>query len=129
MDVRGNAMKNPWQILIVGGIAAVKVFGVYLITLDTIFSMVLSIALTCYWYFTQSPSTGWSGGGMDWVLLGFAVVTPLSLAIGIAFRRRERALIDIARFRSFSYQIYLAHSLWDWGKPPNGRAATNCDWL
>ena len=129
MDVRDNAMKNPWQILIVGGIAAVKVFGVYLITLDTIFSMVLSIALTCYWYFTQSPSTGWSGGGMDWVLLGFAVVTPLSLAIGIAFRRRERALIDIARFRSFSYQIYLAHSLWDWGKPPNGRAATNCDWL
>ena len=113
MDVREHAMKNPWQILIVGGIAAVKVFGVYLITLDTIFSMVLSIALTCYWYFTQSPSTGWSGGGMDWVLLGFAVVTPLSLAIGIAFRRRERALIDIARFRSFSYQIYLAHSLWD----------------
>jgi hypothetical protein len=66
---------------------------------------------------------------MDWVLLGFAVVTPLSLAIGIAFRRRERALIDIARLRSFSYQIYLAHCLWDWGKPPDGRAATNCDWL
>jgi hypothetical protein len=129
MDVREHAMKNPCQILIVSGIAAVKVFGVYLITLDTILSMVLSIALTCYWYFTQSPSTGWNGGGMDWVLLGFAVVTPLSLAIGIAFRRRERALIDIARFRSFSYQIYLAHSLWDWGKPPNGRAGTNCDWL
>ena len=104
-------------------------FGIYLITLDTILSMVLSIALTCYWFFTRDNSTGWSGGGMDWVLLGFAVVTPLSLAIGIAFRRRERALIDIARFRSFSYQIYLAHALWDWGKPPNnGRAATNCDW-
>ena len=45
---------------------------------------------------------------MDWVILGFAVVTPMSVSIGIAFRRREEALVDISRIRSFAYQIYLA---------------------
>mmetsp|Transcript_2681 Transcript_2681/g.6195 ORF Transcript_2681/g.6195 Transcript_2681/m.6195 type:complete len:644 (-) Transcript_2681:688-2619(-) len=131
--VRDNALTDPFKIMIIGNIAAVKVFGVYLITLDTILSISLSIGLTCYWYFTniEASDTGsWSGAGMDWVLLGFAVVTPLSMAIGIAYRRRERALIDIARFRSFAYQIYLGHCLWDWGKPPNaGRSTTDCDWL
>lgn len=66
---------------------------------------------------------------MDWVLLGFAVITPLSLSVGIAFRRRERALIDIARFRSFAYQLFLAHCIWDWGEPPDGRCASEIDWV
>jgi hypothetical protein len=41
-----------------------------------------------------------------------AVVTPITLSIGMAFRRRERALNSIARLRSSSFQLYLAHSLW-----------------
>lgn len=51
--VRDNALTDPFKIMIVGNIAAVKVFGVYLITLDTILSISLSIGLTCYWYFTN----------------------------------------------------------------------------
>ena len=66
---------------------------------------------------------------MDWVLLGFAVITPLSLSVGIAFRRRERALIEIAKFRSFSFQLFISHCIWDWGFPPNGKAGTNIDWV
>lgn len=51
---------------------------------------------------------------MDFVLLAFAVTSPISAAIGMAFQRRERALIAIADFRSFSYHLFLAHCLWDW---------------
>ena len=36
--------------------------------------------------------------GMDWILLGFAVITPLSLSTGMAFKRRERALIEIGKW-------------------------------
>lgn len=79
----------------------------------------------------KDTSNKLSTGGMDWVLLGFAVVTPLSLTIGIAFRRRERALIEVAKFRSFAFQLFLAHSLWDWDIPDKieGRAGANVDWV
>ena len=53
-------------------------------------------------------------GRMDWVLLSFVVVTPMSASITMAFQRRERALQSIANFRSNAYQIYLAHACWDW---------------
>ena len=43
-----------------------------------------------------------------------AVVTPITVSIGMAFRRREQALYQITRIRSFSFQIYLAHAIWDW---------------
>ena len=68
---------------------------------------------------------------MDWVLLGFAVITPLSLSVGIGFRRRERALIEISRFRSYAYQLLLAHCIWDWdGLPPKGKAShEDINWL
>ena len=68
---------------------------------------------------------------MDWVLLGFAVVTPMSVTIGLAFRRREDALVNIARFKSLAFQIYLAHSSWDWGTSSSGRldARTEMEWL
>lgn len=68
---------------------------------------------------------------MDWVLLGFAVITPLSLSVGIGFRRRERALIEISRFRSYAYQLLLAHCIWDWGGlPPKGKAShEDINWL
>lgn len=79
----------------------------------------------------QDKTDQLSGTGMDWVLLGFAVITPLSLSVGIAFRRRERALVEIAKFRSFAYQLFLSHCTWDWGLPPDGGKAgcTHIDWV
>jgi hypothetical protein len=59
---------------------------------------------------------------MDWIVLGFAVVTPLSVTITLAFRRRERALYEISRIRSFCFQIYLAHAIWNWD---SGRGRDN----
>ena len=93
--------------------------------------MALSVGLTMYWYNKfQNDQTGYlTGTGMDWVLLGFAVITPLSLSVGIAFRRRERALVRISQFRSFAYQLFLSHCIWDWGNPPGGKAGADIDWV
>ena len=35
----------------------------------------------------------------------------------------------MAKFRSFAFQLFLAHAVWDWGWPPKGRAASSVDWL
>lgn len=52
----------------------------------------------------------------------------------MAFQRRERALIAIADYRSFSYHLYMAHCLWDWpeGKEMGREKAVKdhrVDWL
>eukprot|EP00970_Alexandrium_tamarense_P002223 scaffold316_cov188-Alexandrium_tamarense.AAC.15 len=119
MEAREKTETRPLVLFIVGYWTALKIFLYYLISM----SSVLTIAL--------DTSNKLSAGGMDWVLLGFAVVTPLSLTIGIAFRRRERALIEVAKFRSFAFQLFLAHSLWDWDIPDKieGRAGANVDWV
>ena len=75
-------------------------------------------------------TVAWEGSGMDWIVLGFAVVTPLTVTITLAFQRRERALFEISRVRSFCFQIYLGHAIWDWNSG-NGRNAemTRDEWI
>lgn len=120
--VRTKAQRNRIWLFFADGYSAFKVFGTYLISLESIFGCLLSVGATIYAYFVTQDKPGWDGA-MDWVLLSFAVITPLSVSIGMAFRRRERALKDLTVLRSCSYQIYLAHACWDWGKgDPGGRA-------
>jgi hypothetical protein len=116
--VRATQIKNPLLLLVLGFVAAFKVMFVYLINLETILSCGVSVGLTLYWYDYGTTHEGWNGGGMNYVILAFAVTSPIAAAIGMAFTRRERALESIADFRSFAHQLYIAHSLWDW--PENG---------
>ncbi len=65
------------------------------------------------------------------------MVTPITVSIGMAFRRRELALFHINRIRSFSFQFYLAHSVWNWdhgqgrskAKQDQGNHQNDMDWL
>ena len=92
--------------------AACMVFFIYLITLETLLSCALCVGLTIFWYREYGPNDTWNGSSMDFVVLGFAVVTPLTVTITLAFQRRERALYEISRIRSLCFQIYLAHAIW-----------------
>lgn len=103
------------------------VFGKYLITIQSLFGCLLSVGATLYTYYSTNSLEGWLGN-QDFVLLGFAVVMPMSVSISTVFKRREEALRVIAMYRSTSYQIYFAHSCWDWRNTNNkeklsGRAA------
>ncbi|KAL3911149.1 MAG: hypothetical protein SGILL_007397, partial [Bacillariaceae sp.] len=124
--VRKNQVKNPIILMVLGFYAAFKVTFVYLINLETLLSCALSIGLTLYWYDYGIHHEGWNGSSMDYVILAFAVTSPLASAIGMAYSRREAALVDIADFRSFASQLYIAHSLWDWDEN-GGRAQSNVD--
>jgi hypothetical protein len=126
---RYQSTRNPFKLLVLGNIAAFKVMGYYLITLETLLTCALTVALTLFWYYKYEDDTNWYGGGMDFILLAFAVTSPISAAIGMAFQRRERALIAIADFRSFSYHLYLAHCLWDWSDKGGREGAVDVDWL
>jgi len=59
--------------------AALLVFLFYLISLESVLSCIFTVGLTIYWYYnalnnpTEKP--GWSGGGLDWVVLGFGKLT------------------------------------------------------
>lgn len=64
---------------------------------------------------------------MNWVLLSFAVVTPMSASIAMAFRRREQALRELSELRATLLEIYSAHASWDW--LPSGRSSSPTNWL
>jgi hypothetical protein len=74
-----------------------------------------------------------NGSAVNWTLLSFAVITPMSVSLRLSFRRREAALRCFAELRSTFIELHLAHLCWDWRKPPGskptGRAASSVNWL
>ena len=67
---------------------------------------------------------------MDWVLLSFAVITPMSASIGFAFNRRDQSLQHLAVVKTTLWNVYSAHACWDWPKAGNsGRGTCDMDWL
>ena len=128
-EARREAIQNPFKLMYLGNLAAFRVMVYYLVTLETVLTTALTVGLTIYWYLKhKDKQDDWSGSGLDFILLSFAVISPISAAVGMAFTRRERALVTIAIVRSSAYHVYLAHSLWDW-KENGGREAANVDWL
>lgn len=129
-EARDFATTNIWKLLFFGNLAAFKVMAYYLITLETVLGALLTTGLTCYWYFAYNGDTSWTGQGLDFILLAFAVTSPIAAALAMAFNRRERALIAIADFRSFSFHLYAAHCFWDWPDVKGGReGAGDVDWV
>lgn len=113
-------------------VANCLVFIVYLITIETVISCGLTVGLTYYWHHVHEDTADWNGGSIDFILLGFAVITPITVSIGLAFRRREQALYEIRRIRSCCFQIYTSHGIWDWAGSnleSSGRVEAGINWL
>ena len=77
--VRAEQLKNPFTLLILGNLSALKVMGMYLISLETIISCGLTAGLTYYWYVYGGRDGSWNGGTMNFILLAFAVTSPVSI--------------------------------------------------
>ena len=54
---------------------------------------------------------------MNFVLLTFAVISPMSIVINMSFTRREQSLNSIATIKSTLLNLYGAYCTWDWKKP------------
>ena len=120
---RKRELRNPCVLFFLHMYAATKILIRHLISLESIVGCILSVGMTCYWYFYHSVhpdhKDGWNGS-MSFVLVSFAVVSPITVAIRMAFTRREQALERIASIRSYFQHLYMAHCLWDW-KTGTGR--------
>lgn len=96
-------------------------------SLDKMFRLRVSLVLDL-----QQDNANYDGSIMDWVLLSFAVITPMSASIGFAFNRRDQSLQHLAVVKTTLWNIYSSHACWDWskaGKPDSGRAGCDIDWL
>lgn len=86
------------------------------------------VLLDAYNVYKDDPDT--NGSVMDWVLLSFAVITPLSAAITMSFSRREQANTQIANFKATMIHLYSSHLCWDWPdkQGQSGQAKSKVDW-
>lgn len=132
--VRKHASHNPFWLLLVNSASALIVFFVNLVSMEMIISVGLSVWLTIYIYDHLVRDGVFDGSAMNFVVLTFAVITPLSNTINMAFKRRETALVDIAFARATFLEMYKAHAVWDWDQKPgnltvSGRTKSTVDWL
>jgi hypothetical protein len=51
--VRESVATNPFYLAMTGNYASIKVFVLYLITIDTLFSCVATVLLTLFWYYQK----------------------------------------------------------------------------
>ena len=135
-DKEGSAREesdhNPFYLFLVNGYAAFLVFFFHLLSLEAMFSIVLSVGLTIITFRQTEGNSNWNGGVMNWTLLSFAIVTPMSASISMAFTRRESALTYLTTIRATMVEIYTANAIWDWslvGKENSGRKGSFVDWL
>jgi hypothetical protein len=122
-------MKHNWLYLVtLDSYAAFFVFIRHLICIESLISIGLCVGLTIYIYGRVDNNNNFDGNTMNWVLLSFAVITPITSAIRMAFSRRELALTQMATLRATFVELYSAHAIWDWGKE-SGRKKSSVNWL
>ena len=84
-QVRAMENKNPLSLLILGNLAAFKVMIFYLISLETLITCALTVALTVFWYNIGmehgTEAHPWKGSGMDFIILAFAVTSPVRYGV------------------------------------------------
>jgi len=93
--------------------------------------------LTLFWHRKERDNYdngNFKGSSINFVLVGFAVVSPITISIKLAFRRREQALYEIRRIRTCCFQIYHSQGIWDWkgrdsGTHGGGRDEADINWL
>jgi len=129
---RKQARHNAMYLFLINGYSAVIVFLFHLVSIETLLSIGLSVGMTIYVYNTAAED--FDGSIMDWVLLSFAMITPVSAVLTMIFRRRENALLYVGTIRATLLEIYSAHALWDWGyddpqSNDSGRKQLSVDWL
>ncbi|CAJ1962366.1 unnamed protein product [Cylindrotheca closterium] len=123
--LRGNKLTAPF----VNMYAAVLVFISLLTSVESLVSIGLSVYLTIYAFHQLDDNDALDGSTMSWVLLSFAVITPVSSAISMAFTRRDMALNHMSLIKATIMHIYSAHCCWDWAKAGKAGRDPEYDWL
>lgn len=77
--------------------AASKIFGIHLVTFESLFVVMSSLlATTGYYLYSESRGEKSFGANISWMIVSFAIVAPMIMQIKQAFTRRELALDVLA---------------------------------
>ena len=115
-QARSNVEDRSFVLFLADLYSSIMIFLRYLISIGSLLTVVLTIGLTYYWSYAE-----WDHGNLDYVLLTFAVITPLSNNLNTVFQRHEKALDYIATFRALSIQFFLSQTTWGW----NGKESSD----
>ena len=127
-DARKRCEHNVLYLFGADFLSSLLVYAKYLITINSVFGVALTAMSTSIAYNKTKEQQEVFVGAMDWALLGFAIVLPLSAIVRFAFLRREAALTHIVEFKSNALAIYMAHADWNW-KGGKGRDSSSVDSL
>jgi len=89
-------------------------------------ALTVGATLIAYYFVPDNGDNPEWNGDLPTTLLSFAVITPLGQSISMAFSRREMALQKLAMYRSAVYNLYVAHSSWDWSVSSKGKGRRGC---
>lgn len=134
-EARQKTAKNPVYLILINFYATHVIFILYLLSCEMIVSVALSAGLTVYVFrVVEVQQIGFDGGSMSLTLLSFAVISPITATITMAFNRRENALAALNDLRATLLELYCAHAVWDWGQKPgvtedSGRIKSTVNWL
>lgn len=77
--------------------AASKIFGIHLVTFESLFVVMSSLlATTGYYLYSENRGGKSFGANISWMIVSFAIVAPMIMQIKQAFTRRELALDVLA---------------------------------
>ena len=113
-DARKRCEQNILYLFVADFLSSLLVYTKYLITINSVVGVALTAMSTSIAYNKTKEQQDVFVGAMDWALLGFAIVLPLSAIVRLAFLRREAALTHIVEFKSNALAIYMAHADWNW---------------
>ncbi|ETW07504.1 hypothetical protein H310_02008 [Aphanomyces invadans] len=104
--------------------AATLIFLKHLMGLESVLVLLASVSATTGYYYlsvdatatTSSSSSHRFSANLSWMLITFAVVSPMIMQIKQAFLRRENALDNLADFKAIASNVLLANVTWNWGQ-------------
>ncbi|RHY06454.1 hypothetical protein DYB25_006116 [Aphanomyces astaci] len=105
--------------------AATVIFVTHLMGFESVLVLLVSVGATSgYYYMSGTPSTTDPpspttthrfSANLSWILITFAVVSPMIMQIKQAFLRRENALDNLADLKAIASNVLLANVTWNWG--------------
>lgn len=87
--------------------AASKIFGIHLVTFESLFVVLSSVlATTGYYVYSENRGGKSFGANISWMIVSFAIVAPMIMQIKQAFTRRELALDVLAEGKPLPMLVY-----------------------
>lgn len=129
---RSGAESNKVRLFLEDLAGAVLVIARHLITIESVFSCLLSTVTTFLlymfhadWEVRRSSSGGFDGVGgegkpssygksMSFLILSFFLIMPITTLLRITYLRREHAIRQLGKMKACANAIYQCHATWTW---------------